>query len=149
MRADPDDQMLPVLTFSLAKQRYGLLVADVVEVVAMVELMTVQEAPEAILGMVNRHGAVLPMIDLRRVLGHEAQSITTGSLFVVVQHDSRQVGLVVDEVHQVEYVDTNQLQTSTKSGKYIRGIISHRSALMQVINPEPLLEVYASDGVDG
>jgi purine-binding chemotaxis protein CheW len=144
MRADPDVSVMPVLTFSLAKQRYALLVTDVVEVVAMVELMTVPDAPEAILGMVNRHGMVLPMVDLRRVLGHEAPPVTTASLFVVVEYDSRQLGLVVDEVHQVEYINANQLQTSTKSGKYIRGIISHKAALMQIINPEPLLEAYAS-----
>ena len=148
MTPSPGDQVLPVLTFSLAGQRYALLITDVVEVVAMVELMTLKDAHPEILGMINRHGTVLPMLDLRLIMGHDARSVTTSTLFIVVEHGSRQFGLVVDEVHQVEYVDSNQMQTATKAGKFIRGIIGYKSELMQIIDPAPLLVNYLPDEVD-
>ena len=95
--------------------------------------------------MINRHGAVLPMLDLRLIMGHDARPMTTSTLFIVVEHDEQQIGLVVDEVHQVEYINSNRMQTSTKAGKFIRGIISYKSELMQVIDPAPLLASYLLD----
>ena len=149
MTTDSHDQAVPILTFLLAKQRYAFLVADVIEVVAMVNLMSVKDAPAEILGMVNRHGMVIPVLDLRLVMGHQAGSITPATLFVIIQYGEQTIGAVVDEVQQVEYIDADQLQKSTKPGKYIRGIISYRDELMQIVNPEPLITQYVSDIAEG
>jgi purine-binding chemotaxis protein CheW len=133
---------LPVLTFSLGGQRYGILIADVVEVTAMIELMPITDSQPEILGVANRHGTVLPMLDLRRVLEHDAQPITTSTLFIVVADDEHQVGLVVDEVHQVEYLAAASLSSPQRAGKYIRGIISYESELIQIVDPVSLLTYY-------
>ncbi len=143
-----NDGRLPVLTFSLGGQRYGILIADVVEVTAMVELMPIPDSLPEILGVANRHGSVLPMLDLRRVLDHETRPITTSTLFIVVTDSEHYMGLVVDEVHQVEYLDSDQLTKSQQAGKYIRGIISYESELIQIVDPVSLLTHYLVNEAD-
>lgn len=145
MQTETLELPIPILTFSLGTRLYGLLIDDVVEVAAMVELMPIVDARPEFLGVVNRQGSVLPMLDLRLILGHEHQPISLTTLFVVASAKERLVGLVVDEVHQVEYVASNQWQTSHTAGKFIRGIISYKTALMQIIDPSPLVAAYLID----
>jgi chemotaxis signal transduction protein len=124
---------LPALTFYLGQQVYALLIEEVVEVAAMVERITVADAPPEILGMANRHGTILPLLDLRVVFKQEAPPITSSTLFIVVSGGGRLAGLVVDEIRQVEYLDMRYLREALGTGKYIRGIISYKEHLIQII----------------
>jgi chemotaxis signal transduction protein len=133
-----------ILTFSIGEQRYALLIEDVIEVAPMVEVMKVAEARLELLGMVNRHGTVLPLLDLRLILGLPAASIDMTTLFIVATDGEHPLGLVVDEIHQVEYIDSSQLSETTATGKFIRGIISNKAELVQIIDPTPLLATYLS-----
>lgn len=101
--SDTSAQHLPVLSFRLGEQRYALMIEDVVEVAAMVALAPVPDAPPHLLGVANRHGEVLPMLDLRLMFGLVPQPIEAATLFIVVQYEGQITGLVVDEINQVEY----------------------------------------------
>lgn len=138
----PQTNDLPILTFTLDSQTYALLVEDVVEVAVMVERMAMPDAPPEGVGVVNRHGVPLPLLDLRLVFKHPANPITSATLFIVVSQAGEQIGLVVDEVYQVEYADSKQFNSTATSGKYIRGIISLRAQLIPVIALASLFETY-------
>lgn len=140
--------LLALLTFSLGDQRYGLPIDEVVEVASMVELVTVKDARAELVGMVNRHGTVLPLLDLRLIFGHSPRPVDTATLFIVATHRPQQVGLVVDEVHQVEYVPFSQVRETSTAGKLIRGIISYREQLVQIISPAALLATYLSGDIE-
>ncbi len=124
----------PFLTLMLGGQHYALPIDQVVEVVAMVELTHTNDPRPAVLGVANRHEAVLPMLDLRVMLGHPAAPLGAATLFVVVKPDDQCFGLVVDAVNQVEYLPAE---------KSNRGIISYDERLIQIIALEPLLSSYA------
>ncbi len=94
----------PVLTFRLHDQRYGLYIADVIEVMAMVAVEPLSGAHAAIAGVVNRHGQPMLLIDLRVVAAKPAPAPNASSMFIVVSDKGRTVGLIVDEVFQVSYV---------------------------------------------
>lgn len=145
MTLSSPNNRLPFLTFNLASQFYALLVEDVVEVAAMVERMPVPDSPPEVLGIINRHGTPLLLVDLRMIFKHSAGPINSATMFVVAgRAGEQQLGLVVDEVHQVEYVDKPQFQELSTSGKYIRGIISYRSQLIPVVSLAALLDAFLS-----
>jgi len=54
------------------------------------------------------------------------------------------IGLVVDDVQQVEYVPAVQIRKSSASGKNIRGIISYKQRLIQLVALAPLIAVYST-----
>jgi chemotaxis signal transduction protein len=158
----------PVLTFRLAGQCYALLIEDVVEVAAMVKLVTVADAPPEVLGVANRHGAIVPVIDLRRVMRSlrekgplptilDARMLVKDSspeIFIVV-HSSirrRMAGLVVDEVMQVEYIDLTGQQVAPGNGRFVQGIVTHDvgigagDELVQILALSPLLAAFLPDG---
>jgi chemotaxis signal transduction protein len=142
-----DVEMIPILTFLLGEQYYALFIEEVIEVAAMVELVNVTDAPAGVLGLANRHGAVLLMVDLRTVMGSRRSPIDEWTLFVVASYSEQSIGLVVDEVQQVEYIPVAQVHESTASGKCIRGIISYRQRLIQLVALDALLAEYSSGAV--
>jgi purine-binding chemotaxis protein CheW len=139
--------VVAVLMFNIGDGVYALSIDDIVEVAAMVELANVPDAAPEILGVANRHGTILPMLDLRRVFKQSAAMTTPSTLFIVVQHGARRAGLVVDDVQQVEYLNANEFERAAVPGRYIRGIISYKSQLIQVISLVPLWESFLADQV--
>lgn len=133
-----------ILTLRTGDQYYGLPVADVVEVAAMVALDRVPEAPPVVLGVANRHGAALPVLDLRRVFDQPETPINSASLFVVVVYNNTTVGLVADEVLQVQYLAESKKRV-TAAGRYINDIMGHGERLIQIIDLGALLAALLLD----
>lgn len=140
-------KMLPILVFVLEGQHYAFPVNNVVEVAAMVELVSVSDERPEVIGVANRRGSVLPMLDLRLVMGCAAAPIDEWTLFVVAIHNNQMLGFVVDEIQQVEYIPVEQLHQSAAAGKYIHGIISYEQRLIQIIELDPLIAAYSSSAV--
>jgi chemotaxis signal transduction protein len=136
-KSDPQ----PALTFRLGEQKYALPIEDVVEVAAMVELTSIPESQPGVLGIANRHGSVLTILDLRRLFDLDAATTDSATLFIVASHDGKLAGLVVDEVHQVEYIDSKAKQPIPTAGTYIRDIVSHNGQLVQFISVPQLLGI--------
>lgn len=135
----PPTDPIPILTFDLADQRYGLLIEEVVEVQAMVEVKPILDAPPEIVGLINRRGNVLPLLDLRLIFRQPAAPVTSASFFIIAEHHHKPVALLVDAVHRVEYGDSLALEETLASGKYIRGMINIRSQWIPVIALESLM----------
>lgn len=133
MTANRPDRAAPVLTFRMGPQLYGLPIEQVVEVAAMVELITLPDAPYGVLGFANRHGAALPMLDMRAIFDIEGDPITAATLFIVAQCDGQLAGLVVDEVYMVEYLALHELRNVPSMRKYIQGILHDGDRLLQIV----------------
>jgi len=125
---------IPVLTFMMGDKRYALLIDYVVEVAAMVQYSQVADATPSLLGMVNRHGQVMPLIDLRIVFGLDTPIIDTNILFIVARHNATLVGLVVDTVNQVEYIYQSDLRVAPGGGRWIEQVASYHDDLLQIVN---------------
>ncbi len=134
--------LIPVVRFRLGDNQYALLVDDVVEVAAMVAVSPATDAPSEVLGLVNRRGEPLPLLDLRLVFKQPASPLTDETLFIVVQSGDQLAGFVLDEIYQVDYIQAEQFKPMAAAGPYIRSIISHEAGLIQVINPTPIFEAF-------
>lgn len=128
-----DAVRLPLLTFRLGEARYALLIEDVVEVAAMVDMLSIPTERDEIVGYINRRGTILPLVDLRKVFNQPRSPITSASVFIVVAGGDKQFGLVVDAVEQVEYVDALQMSDTLTSSPYLHGIISHQNDMISII----------------
>ena len=128
-----DAVRLPLLTFRLGEARYALLIEDVVEVAAMVDMLSLPTERAEILGYINRRGNILPLLDLRTVFKHPSTPITSATVFIVAAGGNQQFGLVVDAVEQVEYVDALQMSDTLVSSPYLHGIISHQNDMISII----------------
>lgn len=90
-----------LLEFLLDGQSFGIACALVSEVLPMLPLRALPGAPPALLGVVSRRGALLPLLDPRPRLGLSAWAPTAAAHIVAVQAGGREVGLVVDAAERV------------------------------------------------
>ncbi|MCP3099636.1 chemotaxis protein CheW [Myxococcus sp. K15C18031901] len=85
-----------VLLFTLEGQRYGLPTEDVRELVRAARLTPLPRAPAVVEGLLNLHGALLPVLDLRRRFRHRPRPLSPSDHFIIASAGPRQVALRVD-----------------------------------------------------
>lgn len=89
------------LTFSLGQEDYGIEILSVREIVGLLPVTPVPQAPFSVRGVVNLRGQVIPVVDLRLRFGMDAAEDTEETCIIVVQFHGMQLGVVVDRVSEV------------------------------------------------
>jgi purine-binding chemotaxis protein CheW len=114
-----------VLPFELAGHRFGLLVADVQEVLRAVTISPLPRAPSAVLGVINVRGSLVPVYDVRGRFGLPARALRLADSLIVVQNAGRPAAIVAEWVQALtslpsERIDACQLQTG--EAQHVRGV---------------------------
>jgi len=99
-----------ILTFHLGRERYGLPILSVREIVGMIPITHVPRTPAYLLGMVNLRGAVVPVVDTRRRFGMPARDADEKTCIVVLDIGDSGVGIVVDRVTDVTDIAADQIE---------------------------------------
>ncbi len=91
---------LEVLTSRLGEEEYGINILAVQEIRRYEQPTRIANAASHMLGIMNLRGVIVPIVDLRRLLGLPAEN-GVNTVTVVVNFGGRTVGLVVDGVSDV------------------------------------------------
>jgi chemotaxis signal transduction protein len=84
---------------SVADEHYAVAVEHVLEVAKLGDLTAVPGASPWLLGVINRDGQVLPVLDLAKLLG--TRSTGRPACLLVVEDGARRAGLAVEEILDV------------------------------------------------
>jgi chemotaxis signal transduction protein len=131
------------LNFSLGHEDTALLpVESIAEVlrVPMTEVLPVPQMPGSILGIYNRRGEMLWLVDLGHLVGHPL-TFQPGNPFVtgmamVLEIEGQFLGLVVKQVHDIESIDPQTIQppsTQLFSPKLLPFVQGYLSDSVQVV----------------
>lgn len=90
-----------VVVFRLGAARYALPMAAVAEVGRWIAPTRVPGAPEWVTGLANWRGRVLPVLDLRRLLGAATAATGVRTRLIVLITGGLSVGLLADSVEGV------------------------------------------------
>lgn len=89
-------------SFNLGAEEYALDVCHVSEVVNLPSAITPMPlAPDFVAGVFNLRGAIIPILDARRLLAASGPVQATNGKVVVVEHAGMRLGLLVDETGRV------------------------------------------------
>jgi purine-binding chemotaxis protein CheW len=89
------------VTFFLRDDEIGIPILQCREIVRVVAITRVPEAPDHVRGVVNLRGRVLPAVDTRKCLGYEAAPPTARSRLLVVEVAGRAFALLVDRIARI------------------------------------------------
>lgn len=90
-----------IVVFELEDQRYALPVSAVQEIQQIVKPTRLPDTSAALLGMVDLRGKVLPLIDLRLLLGMESTDFDLQTPMIIGRTGEHLVAFVVDQVDDV------------------------------------------------
>ncbi len=119
------------LTFALANEEYGLEILKVREIIGYIEVTSVPQTPDYVLGVINLRGQVIPVVNLRSKFGMEIIDTTEESCIIVVEIEqngqSISTGILVDRVQEVLDIASETIEPPPEFGssidtQYIRGM---------------------------
>jgi purine-binding chemotaxis protein CheW len=102
---------LAILTFRLGGQGYGLPVTEVAQIIEMVMLTHLPQAPFAIQGIINLHGKIVPVMDLRLRFGLPLKPYQLHTPIILTLLKEHTLGLIVDWVEDVVEIPAADLKT--------------------------------------
>lgn len=117
---------LRFLTLRLDARCYALRSGDVVEVIRVPPMTRVPQSPQALLGIANLRGRVLPITSLRVLLGMPADGAVRSTTRAIVLDVGAPVAIVVDAVDALvtvasDRIDTRQTELAAEPGERLDG----------------------------
>jgi purine-binding chemotaxis protein CheW len=97
------------LSFGLGEAEYSVEIMSVREIRGWTRTTSLPHSPPYVRGVINLRGAVLPVIDLAVRLGLPATDPEERNVIIVVDVDSRTMGLRVDAVSDILTLSQDQL----------------------------------------
>ncbi len=97
------------LSFGLGGSEYSVEIMSVREIRGWTRTTSLPHSPSYVRGVINLRGAVLPVIDLAIRLGLPATEPEERNVIIVVDVDSRTMGLRVDAVSDILTLSQDQL----------------------------------------
>ena len=132
------------ILFELGGTAYALS-SDVIQRLEMVEHVTpVPNSLAFVDGVVFSRGKVVPAVNLRARFGFERIPNDPRTRLIVVAHDDRAVGLIVDSAREFISISGNAIQAPPDSlggtsGRYVRGIATVKDRVVLILDVDELL----------
>jgi purine-binding chemotaxis protein CheW len=108
------------LTFTLAGEAYGIGILKIREIIGMMPITSVPQAPDFVKGVVNLRGKVIPVIDLRLRFSMPTMAYSERTCIIVVQINIRDIplniGIVVDSVSEVLNITAGDIENTPTFG---------------------------------
>lgn len=139
----PEDQ-LQLVSFWIGEEEFAIDILRVREINRMMLITRVPESADAVEGVINLRGLIVPVIDLRKQFSveHNEQEVDE-SRIVVVDISGRVIGFIVDRVNEVlridrSIVDPPPSMMSGKSSDFIQGVGKLKDRLLILLDLDKL-----------
>ena len=133
-----------LLTFMIHGQRFALELDLVQRVIWAVEVVPLPGQTEKVKGVVNVEEVVVPIVDIRRIVGLPEKEIELDDDIVISRSEFGPVGIVVDSTEGLcEYGDAQHVPITPAIKSYAGGVLKQEGELIVIIDPSKMIR--ASD----
>ena len=101
---------LQVVGFRIGNETYGVRISAVREIVRVPEITAVPNAPEAIEGVMNLRGKIVPVMDLRKRFGQTEVQPDKKNRILVVELENKLLGLIVNSASEVLKIPPSEIE---------------------------------------
>lgn len=139
LREKVHEPMLRLITFELDKERYGVEVDQVREILRVSQYFPVPGAADYVVGITNIRGSVVTIIDGRKRFNLEATEFSDSSRMIVIESEDEIAAVVVDSVSDVidvpkSSVDANPKMNARDDSPFISGVVTVENQLIIMLN---------------
>lgn len=134
------------LTFRSHSLTYGMEIHLVKEIFQLPELTILPETPRDIIGVLYLRDRTIPVMHLDRRLGQPVQECSTSDRIIVIQWQTIEMGIVVNDVLDVVEIDHSILETEPDYGRenalstaFIANIATLEEQRLILLNSEALI----------
>jgi purine-binding chemotaxis protein CheW len=142
--SEPAPSALPsrICLISLGGELFAIDLRHVREVFEVESVTPVPGMPASLVGVANLRGTVVPLADLRPVLG--VSTSVALKYVVVVRQGTQQVGILIDEVPEIRTIHADDLLTAsargvTESRPFLSGLVKIEDRMSGMVEVSRLL----------
>ncbi len=144
--AEAQEEAEAWVTFLAAGQSYALPVEEVQEVLRVGHITRVPRTPSAVRGVTNLRGRVLAVLDLPLRFGFAPCPMDDFARILVVRHQGRPVGLLVDRIEPMAQVLPSTIEApedvdSLERRELLRGIAKLEDRLVALLSLPRILDL--------
>ncbi|HPS57204.1 MAG TPA: chemotaxis protein CheW [Spirochaetota bacterium] len=134
-----DSEVRQLVSFMLDEVEYGVDILCVHEILRFPDMTRLPNTPDFIKGVINLRGNVIPVVDVRIRFGFPVGEVTDLTRIIVIETNGKQVGLLVDNVHQVVRIPVASIDPPSElimgmSEDFISGIGRLKDRLIVILN---------------
>ncbi|TAK97387.1 MAG: chemotaxis protein CheW [Verrucomicrobia bacterium] len=133
------------LLFQIGNDRYALEAQQAVEVLPLVELKRVPQAPRGVAGLFNYRGRPVPAIDLSELTASRPARELLSTRIILVPHTDEAgrvqlIGLIAERATELLRRDQKELvPPAPPTSGYLGPVLMDEKGLVQLIQPQRLL----------
>jgi purine-binding chemotaxis protein CheW len=145
-----DSSAMRALTLKLDDELFAIAAGSVREILDLVPITEVPNAPAFVGGLINVRGRVVPLADLRVTFDMSRPPPDEDTRIVVVEIDidgePTVAGILADKVHDVTDIDAAMIQEAPRVGmrwpaEFVRGIGKRNGAFVIIPNLERIFAI--------
>lgn len=158
LEEDEDDGLMQLVGFGVGRERFGVDILAVQEIIRSTDVTPVPNSPSFVEGVINLRGDIIPVIDLRKRLSlFMADTTVEKNWVLILSIGNRVVGFIVDNVSEVLKISEDDIDPPPAiviaglENQYIRGVCEIDNALLIILDFESILfneEYYALKDMD-
>ena len=99
-----------IVGFRVGRETYGVPITSLHEIVRVPEITSVPDAPDYVEGVINLRGKIVSVVDLRKRFGKTASAVDRKNRILVVEHNGRLVGMIVDSASEVIKIPESEIE---------------------------------------
>lgn len=138
------NELMQLLVFRLKDQYFALPLAAVERVLCAVEVTPLPGAPDIVLGAIDMHGSIIPVLNIRRRFHIAQQELSPADYFLIARSARHAVALVIDEALGVierghsAFIGSDQMVPGLEQ---FQGLVTLDDGLVLIHNLEKFLSL--------
>jgi purine-binding chemotaxis protein CheW len=152
MAIEPEEQkdistIIEIIEFTLAAESYAIESVFVREVCTLKDFTPLPGVPSFILGIVNLHGQILPVVDLKIFFNLQEKGFGELNKVIILCNDQMEFGILADEIKGTKVIYREEMlpvpHSITGFGeKYLKGITKDHIVVLEaknILNDEKII----------
>jgi len=133
-----------LVVFTLGDESFGVDIGTVREIIQMQEVTRVPGSRDAVEGVINLRGSVIPVVDLRKRFGLQEVERSREVRIMVISSEGQDVGMIVDSVAEVlrissEAIEPPSTMVTGSDSDYLLGIVKLPDRLIILLDANCVL----------
>lgn len=137
-------QTVEMATFYVGRALCGMDILNVQEINKLMDMTTVPQAPEYVMGILNLRGQIVTIIDLGKKLRLGNTELNDMSRNIIVNSKDEYIGLLVSRISDVVEAEWDKVEPPPANiggvqGKFFKGVFKTKERLIGILDVEKVL----------
>lgn len=138
-----ETEKISYFVFQVQEESFAIPVSRVTNVLELMKPTRIPETPGYLEGIINVRGELLPVVDSRVKFGVGKEDPGVDACIIVLdieaQHESFNLGLIVDKARDVMNIDESTIESVPDMGlnlnpEYVKGVINKREEIILILD---------------